>query len=114
MALSDEQYALFVILSVSGGVIAFILQRVKFFKCGSCKIGLNTARNEPIEIPAILQAPPPPNNSNERKSDDDLESQQPQQPPPPPPPPFPAQVVLQDIVIPLAGEIIRRLSHDKS
>jgi hypothetical protein len=113
MALSDEQYALFVLLSVSGGVIAFILQRVKFFKCGSCKIGLNTARNQPIEIPAILQVPPPPpNNSDEHKSDDDIESQQP--PPPPPPPPFPTQAVLQEVIIPLAGEIIRRLSHDKS
>jgi len=105
MALSDSQYAFFVLLSASGGLLVFILQRFKSFSCGRCKIGLNSARNnnQPLEIPAILQETQQPH--------DDIESQQPQ---PPPPPPLAAQAVLQDIVIPLAGEIIRRLSHDKS
>ena len=109
MALSDGQYALFVLFSASGGLLVFILQRFKYFSCGRCKIGLNSARNnQPIEIPAILQAPPPP--SQEAHPQDDIENPQQQ---PPPPPPLDAKEVL-DVVIPLASEIIRRLSHDRS
>jgi hypothetical protein len=104
MALSNEQYAFFVLLSASGGFLVFILQRFKSFSCGRCKIGLNSARNnQPLEIPAILQTPQQHANAN-----DDLENQ-----PPPPPPPLP-QEVLQEVIIPLASEIIRRLSHDRS
>lgn len=105
MALSDAQYALFVLLSASGGFLVFILQRFKYFSCGRCKIGLNSARNnQPLEIPAILQAPPP---QPADEATHDLEN------PPPPPPPLP-QEIIQEVVIPLASEIIRRLSHDRS
>lgn len=110
MALSDAQYALFVLFSASGGFLVFILQRFKYFSCGRCKIGLNSARNnQPLEIPAILQAPPPPSQeAHPQDAMNDLEN-----PHPPPPPPLDAKEVL-DAVIPLASEIIRRLSHDRS
>ena len=104
---SDEKYAIILVLSALSGIFVVFLQRFKYFSCGKCNLALTSARanNTPLVIPNIL------NNSPTITIDI-----------PPPPPQLPPNTqpeesdfksdVMQDIVLPVIGDIVRRLSHD--